>query len=237
MDRTARALALVSELTAATTVSKVVDVFQEAIEPFGVRLYRTLVMGNLARMGGEPVIVSNWPDEWDAFYKGKRAFTFDPVAAEGLRNDGFFWRDLPPASTAEGRQLMSDAREIGMTDGFTAVFRAPGVSPTAASLAGESLDWSELDRGVMVLLSNSLISRMLYLRDIQISPTVEALTVREKDILRYATLGYSDKRIALVLGLTHETIRFYWKNVRRKLGAVDRANAVAIGLWSGQMLA
>jgi LuxR family quorum sensing-dependent transcriptional regulator len=228
---------LVSELTTADTVAKVVDVFQTAIEPFGVTLYKTLVMGNMARMGGEPVIVSNWPAEWDSFYRGRRAFTFDPVAAEGLRSDGFFWRDLPPAPTPEGRQLMADAREIGMIDGFTVVCRTPGASPLAANLAGDNLDWSELDRGVVVLLSNSLMSRMLYLRDIQISPVVESLSPREKDILRYATWGNSDKKIAQQLGLTHETVRFYWKTIRRKLGATDRAHAVAIGLWSGQMLA
>ncbi len=90
---------------------------------------------------------------------------------------------------------------------------------------------------MVVLLSNSLMSRMLYLRDIKISPVVESLSPREKDILRYATLGNSDKKIAQQLGITHETIRFYWKTIRRKLGAMDRANAVAIGLWSGQMLA
>ena len=237
MDRATQALAKISELTSAATVAKVVDVFQQAIEPFGVRLYKTLVMGNLARMGGEPVIVSNWPHEWDAFYRGRRAFTFDPVAAEGLRSDGFFWRDLPPAPTAEGRQLMVDAHEVGMADGFTVVCRTPGASPLAANLAGDFLDWTDLDRGVVVLLSSSLMSRMLYLRDIQISPVVEALSPREKDVLRYATLGNSDKKIAQALGLTHETIRFYWKTIRRKLGAMDRANAVAIGLWSGQMLA
>ena len=140
-------------------------------------------------------------------------------------------------STAEGRQLMADAREVGMVDGFTVVCRTPGASPLAANLSGDILDWSDLDRGVVVLLSNSLMSRMLYLRDIQISPVVETLSPREKDILRYATLGHSDKKIAQTLGLSHETVRFYWKTIRRKLGAMDRANAVAIGLWSGQMLA
>jgi LuxR family quorum sensing-dependent transcriptional regulator len=236
MDRVGRALTLVSALTSATTPSRVVDVFQEAIEPFGVTVYSSFVLGNLARLEGQPVIVSNWPDEWDAFYRREKAFTFDPVAAHGMKNDGFFWSEVPPANSTRGRKLMADAREIGMVDGFTAVFRGHGASPTAMSLAGDKLEWSELERGVMVLLSSSLISKMLHLRDIELSPVVESLTPREKDVLRYASLGNSDKKIALALGLTHETIRFYWKNIRRKLGAVDRANAVAIGLWSGQML-
>ncbi len=235
MDRVGIALGLVSDLTGAASVTKAVDVFQKAVEPFGVNLYRTMVIGNLARIGGDQVIASNWPEEWESFYRGARAFTFDPVAAEGMKNDGFYWRDLPEAATKEGRQLMLDARELGMADGFTAVRRTQGASPVVATLAGDCLDWSQLDRGVVTLLSNSLISRILYLRDIHISPTVQPLSAREKDLVHYASLGFSDKSIALELGITHETIRFYWKTIRRKLGATDRAHSVAITLWSGQM--
>ncbi len=236
MDRVGHALELVSELTSATTVTKTIDVFQRAIEPFGVRLYKNLAITNMVRTGGEQTIASNWPDEWESFYQGSRAFTFDPVAAEGMKSDGFFWRDLPPAPTPAGRQLMIDAREMGMIDGFTAVHRIPGRSPTAANFAGELLDWSDLDRGVVMLVANSLVSRMLYLREIQISPTIEKLTGRDRAILSYAAAGRHDKEIALALELSHETIHFYWKRIRRKLGATDRANAVAIALWGGQIV-
>lgn len=236
MDRAEQALSLVGQLTSATTPAKAVDVFERAIEPFGVRLYKTLMMAAADRTHGSPVVASNWPADWEAFYQGRRAFTFDPVAREGLKSDGFFWRDLADGPTMQARKLMADARQVGMIDGFTAVFRRTGGAPLAANLAGEHLDWSDLDRGVVVLLSSSLMSRMLVLRDLQVAPAVGALSPREKDILRQAALGGTDKMIALALGLTHETIRSYWKTIRRKLGAVDRANAVAIGLWSGQLL-
>ncbi len=237
MSRVGQALELVSELTAAPSVAKAVDVFQRAIEPFGVRLYKNLVLGNVVRSGGEQVLASNWPDEWDAFYQGARAFAFDPVAGAAMHNDGFFWRDLPPAPSLEGRQLMLDAREVGLLDGFTAVRRTIAEAPMVSTMAGDCLDWDDLDRGVVTLVSNTLMSRMLYFRDIQFAPAAAALSPREVTILAYAAAGKHDKEIALELELSHETIRFYWKSVRKKLGAVDRANAVAIAMWTRQTMA
>ena len=235
MERVGHALGLVADISSAATVTKTIDVFQTAIEPFGVRLYKNMAITNQVRTRGEQTIASNWPDEWESFYQGSRAFTFDPVAAAGKKSDGFFWRDLPSAPTAAGRQLMVDAREVGMIDGFTAIRRVIGAAPVAANFAGESLEWNELERGVVMLIANSLISRMLYLRDIQITPNIEPLSGRERAILSHAATGQHDKQIALELELSHQTIHFYWKSIRRKLGAADRANAVAIAMWSGQI--
>ncbi len=153
-----------------------------------------------------------------------------------MHADGFFWRDLPPSKDPQGRKLMQDAREFGMIDGFTAVRSIHGASKTSINLAGENLDWSPVDQAVVTLLSNSLMSHMLYLKDVQITPAVDDLTKREIEILSHAAAGYHDKEIALELKLSHETIRFYWKTIRKKLGAKDRANAVAIALWSGKIL-
>ncbi len=236
MERVQNALALMGSLTSAPTVAKTIDVFQQAIEPFGVTLYRSSVMGNPARMREEVVIASNWPEEWEAFYAGRRAFTFDPVVSAALKSDGFFWRELASDQGDDATELMASAREIGLIDGFTAVRSIHGASKTSINLAGENLDWSPVDQAVVTLLSNSLMSHMLYLKEVQITPAVDDLTKREIEILSHAAAGYHDKEIALELKLSHETIRFYWKTIRKKLGAKDRANAVAIALWSGKIL-
>jgi DNA-binding CsgD family transcriptional regulator len=235
LDRTAKALALIGELTSAPTVARAVALFEQAVEPFGVRLYRTGVVANPERGVMEEAIVSNWSQEWTGFYRGQRAFTFDPVVAAARKGEGFFWRDLPPAARPEGRALMRDAREVGMLDGFTAVRAVPGELKTTVNLAGADLEWTELEQGAVSFLANALMARMLYLRDIQLKPAVQALSTRETTILSHAAAGHPDKVIAQALELSHETVRFYWKNIRRKLGASDRAHAVAVGLWSGQI--
>jgi DNA-binding CsgD family transcriptional regulator len=237
MDRAAAALGLIGDMTSAPTVSRAVDLFQQAVEPFGVELYRTAAVGNQIRGGVEAATVTNWSPEWESFYFGSRAFSFDPVAREMMKGgEGFFWHDLEPAPTPVSRRFMADAAEAGHVDGFMAVRSAPGELKTLVSMAGSGpLDWTQVERGVMTFVASTLMSRILYLRDVQLAPRVLALSDREKDILKHAALGQPDKQIALALECAHDTVRAHWRSIRRKLVANDRAQAVAVAIWSGQI--
>ncbi len=53
------------------------------------------------------------------------------------------------------------------------------------------------------------------------------LTERERDSLAWVAEGKSDWEIAVILGLSESTVRFHVDNGRKKLGAVNRAQAVA----------
>ena len=60
------------------------------------------------------------------------------------------------------------------------------------------------------------------------------LTVRERDALTWVAAGKSDWEIAAILGLSQTTVRFHVDNARKKLGAVNRAQAVALLISSSQ---
>jgi LuxR family quorum sensing-dependent transcriptional regulator len=53
------------------------------------------------------------------------------------------------------------------------------------------------------------------------------LTARERDCLAFVADGHTDWQIAALLGISEPTVRFHLNNARRKLGAVNRAQAVA----------
>jgi LuxR family transcriptional regulator, quorum-sensing system regulator BjaR1 len=54
-----------------------------------------------------------------------------------------------------------------------------------------------------------------------------ALTRRERDVMAYVAEGKTDWEIGVILSLSETTARFHADNARRKLGAVNRAHAVA----------
>lgn len=58
-------------------------------------------------------------------------------------------------------------------------------------------------------------------------PAPPPLTPRERDALLYVAEGKTDWEIGCILGLSAATARFHVDNARRKLGAVNRAHAVA----------
>ncbi|RWD54623.1 MAG: LuxR family transcriptional regulator, partial [Mesorhizobium sp.] len=54
-----------------------------------------------------------------------------------------------------------------------------------------------------------------------------ACPARERDSLALVAEGKTDWEISVILGIAEATVRFHVDNARRKLGAVNRAQAVA----------
>jgi DNA-binding NarL/FixJ family response regulator len=61
----------------------------------------------------------------------------------------------------------------------------------------------------------------------------EALTDREVEVLREVAGGNRNKDIAEKLFITEETVKVHVKHIMEKLGAMDRTQAVAIGVRRG----
>jgi DNA-binding NarL/FixJ family response regulator len=61
----------------------------------------------------------------------------------------------------------------------------------------------------------------------------EALTGRERDVLRHVAGGNRNKDIAEQLFISEETVKVHVKHIMEKLGARDRTEAVAIGVRRG----
>jgi PAS domain S-box-containing protein len=56
------------------------------------------------------------------------------------------------------------------------------------------------------------------------------LSPREKEIITLAASGQIDKEIAERLGVSVASVRTYWERLRTKLGAANRAHAIALGM-------
>lgn len=73
-----------------------------------------------------------------------------------------------------------------------------------------------------------LLKRFAY--DARTADSRGTLTLREMQILECLADGESNKTIASRFGITEETVKSHLKNLYDKLGASDRAHAVAIAL-------
>jgi DNA-binding CsgD family transcriptional regulator len=235
LDRAYAAISLVGELKHAPTVSKAIDLFEKAIEPFGVRYYALGPLGNPERTQSvEAFVIVKSPRGFMDHYHGIRAYAFDPLVRKALCGSSFFWRDVPRTQPEE-IALMRDSFGAGMVDGFVAVHPAIGALKAGVTMSGARLDWSTLEEGSVSLVAGAFLKRVLALREVALAPPIEMLSPREIRILHHAALGRSDKIIARHLGISPETVRGHWKSIRKKLGAADRAHAIAVGLWSGQI--
>jgi DNA-binding NarL/FixJ family response regulator len=62
---------------------------------------------------------------------------------------------------------------------------------------------------------------------------ISPLTPRETEILNYIAQGYLNKQIALVLGISEQTIKNHVTSILRKLNANARTEAVVVGIKQG----
>ncbi len=70
-------------------------------------------------------------------------------------------------------------------------------------------------------------------RPAQSDVLVEALTPREREVLRMLADGFGNKEIAARLGISDHTAKFHVTQILGKLGAGSRTEAVAIGIRRG----
>ena len=235
-DRVRHALSLVAQLSRTQSIGAAAEVLLDSVAPFGVSTYAAAIIPNPERIDPASSIISNMPEEWTRIYIQNRRFLIDPVVMQSLKEPGgFYWRDISEVTSKEGRELFNDARQFGMMDGFSVSSRTSGRMATVVSLSGRELFWSELEQGVVSLLANSFMNRVLFLREQAVMPALKALSPRERRILLLAAAGKTDKEIVRELETHASTIKTHWERIRAKLRASDRANAVAIGFWSGQI--
>lgn len=116
--------------------------------------------------------------------------------------------------------------------------------------AGDALARRALKAGAQAYLLKSAVRkdlvetiRAVHRGIVRVSPEVACamasamgagdLTPRELDVLNLVAAGNSNKSAAVKLGLSEETVKGHVKNILSKLGANDRAHAVAMALARG----
>jgi two-component system nitrate/nitrite response regulator NarL len=99
-----------------------------------------------------------------------------------------------------------------LTAGPVVLPRANGIVPATTTPIGPVVERTDLQAGI---------------------PTAPALTKREVEVLTGMSNGRSNSQIGAELFLSEDTVKTHARRLFRKLGASDRAQAVAIGIRRG----
>jgi len=84
------------------------------------------------------------------------------------------------------------------------------------------------DAYIQAEVTRPLLAR--FAREVRASGAVPALSPREQQVVSLLAEGLANKQIAHQLGISETTVKGYLRDVYDKLGANDRAQAVAIAL-------
>jgi DNA-binding NarL/FixJ family response regulator len=127
---------------------------------------------------------------------------------------------------------------VAVTDGFTETLplgeAIHGWLPAHSSMREIAAAITAAASGLFILTPEQM--RRLLPNSVEPSGEflqVEALTPRELQVLRLLAEGLGNKELAGQLGISDHTAKFHVAQILAKLGAVSRAEAVAIGIRRG----
>ena len=144
----------------------------------------------------------------------------------------------------EDQRLIRELRVVLLTDQAQAAFvnRAiqagiRGILPINVDAQQLSAALKAIGHGFVVLHPSELaVARSARASATDFAEDVEALTVRERDVLQMLAQGLANKEIAVRLGISEHTVKFHVASILGKLGASTRTEAVSIALRRGLIL-
>lgn len=173
-------------------------------------------------------IVNSFPQEWMDYYMEQGFFDVDPVPEQIVKSAvPFFWSSLvqPEKLSKKSLSVMTECEDAGLNDGAIVPLYSTGGEVASVSLARQdkSGNNSYEDLAAIQFITTYFHENYKnYLRKIE---PVE-LTLKETELLVWASEGKTDPEISEILNISLPTVRYRWNNIFQKLDAYGRVYAV-----------
>lgn len=239
--------ALLGELVSATSAGHCLEVLgaTRAVTGYEVVGFRDSVDAPVARrLSGMNGLSGRfgWPAEFLASWIAEGLGDHYPVTEEMRRPGSLCEWTLPdpdrlPARSSllpQAARTVRHMRRFGLCEGLTIPVSRPFGRVGCVTWLIPSRREAIADRSESRRLLLAIAQRFFEGIDAwRLWQPHSVLTSRETECLYWAARGKSDKEIARLIGRSMNTARFHMKAIIRKLGAVNRTHAVALGVAAG----
>jgi len=235
-------------------IAKVVDGVATSLGFTGFSFLDVRYLGSGSSAEITPYYLTTARADFVAEYASKRLYEIDPIAHAGKRaNLAFSWseiskkprHDVAQDKNSGGEQVMTFARDHGYKDGFTIPFHgvsgdgSPVSSLTTLFWTGSQVDFEQVvasERFSLQMFTHYCNDRVANIRgseNMLADVAQPALSVRERDCLSWSAKGKTAAEVAMILGISENTVNFHYKNAMRKLAVHTKSHAVARAIALG----
>lgn len=183
------------------------------------------------------LLLHDYPREWAKVYTGFDLAGQDPVRRAGERSFiGFCWQQIERLIplTRGDRQMLAVGRECGISDGYTIPRHLPGLAHGSCTFAvtpdnklpGSMLAAAEIT-GAMALAA------ALNLCGPAAPDSPPALSDRQRECVLWMARGKTAAEIALILGISLETVNQHLKMSRERYGVHCKQLLVIRAMFDG----
>ncbi|MBN9081550.1 MAG: hypothetical protein BGP04_11605 [Rhizobiales bacterium 62-17] len=224
-------------LETCATIDEVKFLFRDRIATFG---YNASACGAFLPTDRGPethFFFQDWPPAWIELYISRNFVAADYSVAEARRRIApFTWLEAKAQRTLSRAEqdIWDTAIAWGWTDGLSVPIHGPGGYFGLVAMAGKEQPMPPSLRTLLHQISFLTHERCRAL--IGLTPVADpqaVLTHRELECIRWVAAGKTDLEIASIMDLSQTTVKTHVDQVRRKLGAKTRSQAVARLVLSG----
>jgi len=177
----------------------------------------------------------NVSSRWLNIYEQRQYYNHDPrflhcaSCAEPIR-----WADLPLHKGSSGKlakQIMNEASRHGLVDGISFPVHGVGTETAVFCLSSQSClpNFTDLDLQMISIFARELHKHVRRINRMKLNHNAVPikLTKRENECMQWTAAGKTSWEISKIIDRSETTVVFHIRNVARKLGATNRAEAVA----------
>lgn len=187
-------------------------------------------------------VIHNYPEDWMKYYLAHDFDKIDPVTIYGLSQlEAYTWQEMKMnMELAEKQVLCLDyGKEAGLHDGVAVTLRGRQNQLAGMGLAStEKKDAFDGKKELITAYTNHFYFRYKKISEQHNGPARPmtenlCLTAREREILKWVSLGKSNFDIGVILSISSHTVDFHMRKIYDKLGVNTRMLAVVKAISSG----
>lgn len=225
-----------------TSIGELDRLLEATVKSFGFQFY---ALGHHVNVvSKDQVQIGNYPETWSQSVHTRETITEDPVL-RACQNSavGFKWSDVGSLIelTSRHREILANARKVGMGEGYTVPVHIPGECLGSCSFAyrvGQPVNEEILPTvhcvGGFAFEAARRLVRQSAPRQ-RLTMPAETLSARQLDCVVLVARGKSDWEAAQILGLSQDTVHQHVETAKRKYGVATRTQLVIRALFDNQL--
>jgi len=190
-------------------------------------------------VGPRPYAALTYSPEWMQYYHDQKYVQVDPVVSGAMRQfHPMEWKQLDWSSKGS-REFLGEAISAGVaSQGISIPIRGPNGQFALFTINDNCNDasWETFSKEYkrdMMLISHFIHKKVVDIFVPEDEQTMARLSPREKDTLKYLSLGLNRGQISEKLKISEHTLRVYIDSARHKLGALNTVHAVITAYSKG----
>ncbi|MBK9116174.1 MAG: autoinducer binding domain-containing protein [Betaproteobacteria bacterium] len=194
-------------------------------------------------VGGE-LCWSTLPDHWVERYRRANFVAVDPRLARGRAQIApWLWDAGGLAAGGSLQRFLAEAAAVGVRSGVVVSLTDGELNQVTVTFDSATSPVGAARREAIAARLGDLVLFAIALHEFVLEwratgaagrpPAAPVLTLRERDCLELAARGMTSADIGTKLCVAERTVNFHFSNIKMKLGAMNRPEAIARGIALG----